>query len=67
MNDYNDKGFYDQTIQCLCGKEFIWTAGEQEFLDDLKNQGKIPNVITPKRCPDCRLKNKIAREQRARL
>lgn len=31
-----------------CGKEFIWTAGEQEYYKThgLENQ--------PKRCPDCR-------------
>ena len=39
----------DITLVCKdCGKEFVFTAGEQEFYKEkgLENQ--------PKRCPECR-------------
>lgn len=43
----------DQNLQCKdCGKEFIWTAGEQEFYQ----QKGFTNP--PARCPDCRQKKK---------
>lgn len=39
----------DQTFVCRdCGKEFVWTAGEQEFYQ----QKGFTNP--PVRCPDCR-------------
>lgn len=41
--------FLDKTLVCQdCGKEFIWSAGEQEFyaVIGLDNE--------PKRCPSCR-------------
>lgn len=41
--------YQDKTLICVeCGKEFIWTAGEQEFFAEkgFSNQ--------PKRCKDCR-------------
>lgn len=45
--------FEDRAIPCIdCAREFIWTAGEQEFFrdKDLKNP--------PKRCKACkRMKN----------
>ena len=41
--------FQDQTLACRdCGKEFVWTASEQEFY---KQKG-FENA--PVRCPDCR-------------
>lgn len=41
--------FQDQTLQCRdCGKEFVWTASEQEFYA----QKGFDNA--PVRCPDCR-------------
>ena len=41
--------FQDQTLQCRdCGKEFTWTASEQEFYQ----QKGFTNA--PVRCPDCR-------------
>ncbi|PIZ97375.1 MAG: zinc-binding protein [Candidatus Levybacteria bacterium CG_4_10_14_0_2_um_filter_36_16] len=44
--------FQDQTLVCRdCGKEFVWTAGEQEFYKQKGFDNK------PTRCPDCR-KNK---------
>ena len=39
----------DQTLTCsVCGKTFVFTAGEQEFF---QTKGF---VSPPKRCPDCR-------------
>ena len=43
--------FVDKTLTCReCGKEFVWSAGEQKFYADkgLTNP--------PGRCPDCRSK-----------
>ncbi len=39
----------DQTLTCKdCGKQFVWTVGEQEFYQ----QKGFTNP--PARCPDCR-------------
>ena len=39
----------DQTLTCKdCSKQFVWTAGEQEFYQ----QKGFTNP--PSRCPDCR-------------
>ncbi|OGH19169.1 MAG: zinc-binding protein [Candidatus Levybacteria bacterium RIFCSPHIGHO2_12_FULL_38_12] len=41
--------FQDQTLQCRdCGKQFTWTASEQEFYQQKGFQN------APVRCPDCR-------------
>ena len=49
--------YEDQTLKCEdCGKEFIFSAGEQEFYA----QKGLVNI--PKRCPDCRK----ARRQKSR-
>ena len=41
--------FADKTLVCVdCGKEFIWTASEQQFYHDKGFENP------PKRCPDCR-------------
>lgn len=46
----------DQTLTCVdCGKQFVWTAGEQDFY---KQKG-FNNP--PSRCPDCRAKRKAER------
>jgi CxxC-x17-CxxC domain-containing protein len=38
----------DQNIACtVCGKTFIFTAGEQEFYEK-------KGFMSPQRCPDCR-------------
>jgi ssDNA-binding Zn-finger/Zn-ribbon topoisomerase 1 len=43
----------DKTLVCKdCGKEFVFTAGEQEFY---KTKGFDQE---PKRCPECRKANK---------
>ena len=48
MNNYEDK-----TLVCKdCGKDFVFTAGEQEFYA----QKGLTNE--PKRCPDCRAAKK---------
>jgi putative zinc ribbon protein len=57
MSPYNDID-----LACVCGERFTWSAGEQEFLNDLYIKGKIPAVNTPKRCPPCRQRKKIERE-----
>lgn len=41
-----------------CGAEFIWTAGEQKFMSQLKQEGKVEEVNPPKRCMECRAKKK---------
>lgn len=47
--------FSDQTLVCVdCGKEFVFSAAEQEFF-------QTKGFQAPKRCPDCR---KIKKEQR---
>jgi len=60
----NLKSFKDILITCICGKSFVWTAGEQRFLQNLIDDGKTnrdgsPISFTrPKRCLECRLKKK---------
>jgi len=49
----------DITLVCKdCGKEFVWTAGEQEFYASkgFTNQ--------PVRCPECRKARKSSRNNR---
>lgn len=44
--------FSDKKLNCRdCGKEFVWTAGEQDFFSK-KGFG------APLRCPECRQKRK---------
>ena len=52
--------FQDQKLTCRdCGKEFTWTASEQEFYQ----QKGFENA--PVRCPDCRaLKKTRMRDDR---
>lgn len=48
--------FTDQTLKCRdCGKDFVWTASEQEFYQ----QKGFTNA--PVRCPDCRQAAKQAK------
>lgn len=45
--------FQDKTLKCKeCGKEFIWTSGEQRFFFDKGFKNK------PARCKDCRAVNR---------
>lgn len=56
--------YEDITKPCVsCKREFTWTAGEQSFMNDLKEKGKIEDVIEPKRCKPCRDKAKAKRER----
>ena len=51
--------FEDRVLVCKdCGKEFVFSAGEQEFYaqNDLKND--------PARCPACRKARKQQRNER---
>ncbi len=51
--------FTDKTLVCKdCGKDFVFTAGEQEFY----NSKGFANE--PTRCKDCRMKNKLQKEDR---
>ncbi|KKT20036.1 MAG: hypothetical protein UW07_C0019G0008 [Candidatus Nomurabacteria bacterium GW2011_GWF2_43_8] len=59
MNPYNDI-----ELVCLCGEPFVWSAGEQTFINDLYEKGKIPSVQQPKRCVPCRKKKKEQRERK---
>lgn len=44
--------YEDKIIKCKdCGREFIFTAGEQDFYNDKK-------LSDPKRCPNCRQERK---------
>lgn len=48
--------YTDQTRTCReCGRDFTWTAGEQEFF----SQRGLQNP--PNRCPECRAANKASR------
>lgn len=50
--------FEDKTLNCKdCGKEFVWTAGEQKFYADKGFEN------SPTRCQDCRKQRK--KEKRA--
>ena len=48
--------YQDRTLQCRdCGREFVWTAGEQEFY---ASRGLVNQ---PGRCPECRAARKAER------
>ncbi len=47
----------DKTLVCKdCGREFVWTVGEQEFYAQKGFENE------PTRCPDCRRANKMKRQ-----
>lgn len=47
--------YQDKTLKCKdCGKEFVFTAGEQEFYAEMGFQNE------PQRCRDCRAARKNA-------
>ena len=57
--------FQDIQLTCICGEQFTWTSGEQTFMHDLYNKGKLDGrVVAPKRCKACRLKKKRERDAR---
>lgn len=43
----------DISIICLCGQEFKWKVGQQEYMEQLLAEGKVSGIYQPKRCPDC--------------
>jgi len=52
----------DKMLKCVekgCGKEFIFTAGEQEFY-------ATRGYEEPKRCKECREKRKADKDQKGR-
>ena len=69
------KQYEDIICKCIessCGKDFIWTAGEQEFMHELKKKGKLDElqedgsvkpgeVKPPKRCAACRARRRASR------
>lgn len=70
--------FKDIEIICSCGQHFTWTSGEQAFVYDLLNKGKLDRVDgrtgnpipgevkQPKRCKECRLQKKRERFEQGR-
>ena len=74
-----DSSFQDVEIECMnikdsrfrdCEGNFVWSRGEQNFLQRLIDEGKenrdgSPVTFTqPKRCKSCRLKKRQEREAR---
>lgn len=57
--DYQDKEF----VCALCSEPFLWTSGEQSFLNDLMEKGKINFITPPKRCQPCRQKRREEKSQ----
>jgi len=52
-------------IICIdCKNVFIFSDGEQAFLAQLAQEGKIEQVVPPKRCPACRRQRKDSRQNR---
>lgn len=51
--------YTDKTIVCKdCGKEFVFTAGEQEFYAEKGFESE------PSRCKDCRTNHKFSRHHK---
>ena len=67
------KEYKDIKLTCLCGKDFLWEAGEQKFMNDLMENGRLDKhdeegnitekgtVKPPRRCRECRNAIKIKR------
>jgi len=52
-----------KTILCLeCRKPFEFSDKEREYLTQLVEEKKLPEVIEPKRCVDCRTRRRAARQ-----
>ncbi len=53
--------YEDKTLKCAdCGKEFVWSADEQQFFADHGFENE------PKRCPECRKSRRHARREAKR-
>ena len=52
----------DITLVCVNPKcdnpNFLWTDGEQKFMQRLLEEGKIDTIVEPRRCANCRKKRK---------
>lgn len=54
--------FEDKTLACKdCGKDFVWTAGEQKFYEEKGFSN------SPTRCPDCRKQRKDEKRSSDRM
>ena len=54
--------YQDETLICeCCGKEFVFTAGEQEFYAE---RGLVNK---PKRCPECRKARKQQKRSKRKM
>lgn len=55
----------DIKLSCVgCKTEFVWTKGEQAFLQDLYEKGMLNGgVVPPKRCKKCRAERKAKKNQ----
>ncbi len=59
MNQNNKSNYQDIEKICVqCKRQFTWTSGEQIFINQLHDEGKIQSVTKPKRCLDCRKQRK---------
>jgi hypothetical protein len=46
----------DQVLECVdCGREFVYSAGEQRFFES-----KNPPLRPPRRCIDCRRRRRLS-------
>ncbi len=60
------QGYKNIEKTCVqCKRDFVWTAGEQHFINRLHEEGKIQSVTKPKRCPDCRKQKRERFENRS--
>jgi len=52
----DEQEYFDKSLTCKdCKQEFVFEAGEQRFYE-------LKGYSTPIRCPDCRKKKKLERE-----
>ena len=61
-----DKEYKDIELVCICGESFIWTSGEQKFMDSLVADGKIQFVKQPKHCAFCRTERRAQLKQQTK-
>jgi len=51
--------FKDKELRCaFCSESFTWKVGEQKFIHRLLEEGKIKEIIEPKRCSSCHVKKR---------
>lgn len=54
--------YQEKSLVCFCGERFVWTSGEQSFMNTLLQEGRIPAVKTPRNCPKCRERRREERQ-----